>query len=83
MKKHLAKFERFSSGRKFLILFVFLFIICLPAIPIVMASGQRIYTEWSDIKFVAFAVLAVSAGYAAFLAGFSLFFARFIKKRRS
>jgi hypothetical protein len=80
MRKLSEKFARLSARTRFLVLFSILFIICVPAIPLVLHSDRRIYPEWSDKKFAAFGVF-LCAAYAAFLAACEVFFSRFLKAK--
>ena len=74
------RFNALSARTRFLVSFSILFVVCLPAIPLVLHSDRRVYPEWSDAQFAVFGIL-LCAGYAAFLAGCGVFFARFLKKR--
>jgi len=79
MNKLSDKFNRLGAGAKFGILFSIIFVICLPAVPIVLHNDQRIFLDWPDWKFIMFGVLLCSA-YAAFLTGCGILGERFFKK---
>jgi hypothetical protein len=61
-------------------MFIVVFLLGSGAIPIVLHDDRRIYPDWPDWKFIVFGLI-LTAGYAAFLSGCSVFFARFIRKR--
>ena len=60
-----------SARRKFTVVFIAIFMICLPAIPLVLHDDHRILQQLTDLEFILFGIL-LCAAYGAFLSGCGL-----------
>ncbi|MCI0562624.1 MAG: hypothetical protein MN733_29445 [Nitrososphaera sp.] len=65
------KFDRLSAVRKFMVVALVWFLICVPAVPFALTSDHRVFEGLGKVHFVLFGV-TLSALYAALLAGIAV-----------